>query len=109
MAGAEDLAPRHVEMGSDDPADPDLLAERVLDRVREGAPRARKAAQRAREDPLELLHAAFVEDDRVEVGWIDAGRVETPFDGARRERGVVLAARQPLLLDGGHGHAIDDE
>ena len=45
MLGEEDLRPRDAELGRDDPLDPDLLAERVLHRVREA--RATSAETRA--------------------------------------------------------------
>ena len=83
--------------------------ERVLDRVRKRSPRARKRAQRAGEDPLELQHAALVEDHRVEIRRARARLIEAPLDGAQRKARVVLAPRQPLLLHRRDRHAVDDE
>ena len=106
VAGEEDLAARHAEVRRDDAAHPHLLAERVADRVRERSPRARKGAQRAHQDALELQHAALVEDDRVEIGRRQAGVIEAPLDRLERKAGVVLVARQPLLLHRRGGHAV---
>ena len=38
-----------------------------------------------REDPIELQHAALVEDDGVEVGRIEPGVIQAPFDRRRAE------------------------
>ena len=96
VLGEQDLLPRHAEMRRDDAAHPDLLAERVLDRVRKRSPRARERAQRAGQDPLELQHAALVEHDRVEIGRLEPGAIEAPLDGAdagtpRRSCGATAA------------------
>ena len=72
-------------------------------------PGARKGSQRAREDALELQHAAFVEDDGVEIIGLEACVIQAPFDGCQRKARVVLAARQPLFLNGADGHAVDHE
>ena len=90
VAGEQDLRPRHAEMRRDDAAHPDLFAERVLDRVRKGSPGARKRPQRAGEDPIELQHAALVEDHRVEIGRLEAGVIQAPFDGAERKAASFL-------------------
>src|SRR6185436_2294514 len=37
------------------------------------------------------------------------GVVEAPLDRGEREGRVVLAAREPLLLHGADGNAVDDE
>ena len=37
-------------------------------------PGAGERPQRAGQDPIELQHAALVEDDRVEIGWLEARR-----------------------------------
>src|SRR5262249_58316189 len=63
----------------------------------------------AGEDALELQHAAFIKDDGVEIRGIDAAALETPVDRARREARVIFPPRQPFLLNGGHGHAVDQE
>ena len=49
-----------------------------------------KRPQRTGEDAIELQHAPLVEDHRVEVAWIEARMIQTPFDGAKRKRRVVL-------------------
>ena len=105
----EDLASWNAEVRRDDAANPDFFAERVLHGVRERSPGARESAQRAGEDPLELQHAALVEDDGVEIGRVEPGVIEAPFDRPDREGGVILSARQALLLYGADGHAIDEE
>ena len=103
------FAPRHAEVRRDDAAHPDLFAERVLDRVGKGPPGVGKRPQRAGQDPIELPHAALVEDDGVEIGRIEPGVIQAPFDGRQRKAGVVLAPRQALFLHGADRHAVDDE
>ena len=48
-------------------------------------PRAGERPQRAGQDPLELQHAALVEDDRVEVRRLEPGVIQAPFDRRRAE------------------------
>ena len=90
------------------PLHPDLLAERVLHRPREAAPRAREGAQRHGEDALELEHRLLVEDDRVELARARARRARgttrwRPSGNAasflRRERRSSWTAA--------HRHAVD--
>ncbi len=106
VIGEEDLLPPHAELRRDDAAHPHFLAEGVLDRVWKRPPRSREGAQRAGENPLELEHAALVEDHRIEIRRVEAGVVEAPLDRARRKGGVVLPAREPLLLYGADGRAV---
>src|SRR4051812_48480929 len=94
----EDLVARNIEVRRDDAAHPDLLAERVLDRMWKRFPRPGKRPQRACEDPLELQHAAFVEDDGVEIGCLESAVIQAPLDGRQRESGIVLPARETLFL-----------
>ena len=85
-------------MRRDDAAHPDLLAERVLHRVRKRPPGARERPQRAGEDPIELQHAALVEDHRVEVVRLEPGVIQAPFDGRRaesRRRSCAATAAPP--------------
>ena len=109
VAGEQDLRPWHAEVRRDDAAHPDLFAERVLDGAGKRPPGVRERPQRAGQDPIELPHAALVEDDRVEVGWIETGVIQAPFDGPERKAGVVLVPRQALFLHGADRHAVDDE
>src|ERR1700680_1808355 len=109
MPGEQDLAARHAEVRRDDAADPDLFSERALDGVRKRLPGAGEGPQRAGEDPLEFQHAAFVENDRVEILRIEPGVGQAPFNRRRWKGGVVLAPRQALFLYGTDRHAIDDE
>ena len=109
VPGKQDLLPRHAEIGRDDAAHPHLFAERVPDRVRERTPGLRKRAQRRGEDPVELQHAPFVEDDGVEVRGVESSLLQAPFDGAERKTGVVLPPRQALFLHRAHRQAVDDQ
>src|SRR5258708_40299869 len=47
VLGEQDLAPRHAQVRGNDSAHPDLLAQRVLHRLRERAPGLRIGTQRA--------------------------------------------------------------
>ena len=69
----------------------------------------REGPERAGENPLELQHAALVEDHRVEILRIEPGLIQAPFDRPCRKRGVVLVPRQTLLLHGADRYAVDDE
>src|SRR5262249_52379978 len=109
MVGEEDLVARHAEMRGNDAANPDLLAQRVLDRVRKRSPRTRERAQRAGQDPLELQHAAFVEHDGIEVGWLELRVLEAPLDGLKRKAGVILLPGKTLFLNRADRHAGGDE
>ena len=109
VAGAQDLRPRDVEMRGDDAAHPHFFAERILDGTGERPPGARERPQRAGQDPIELPHAALVEDHRVEVGWLETGVIQAPFDGPERKAGVVLVPRQSFFLHGANRHAVDHE
>ena len=109
VLGEEDPVAAHAELGGDDPLDPELAAERVLHRLREGGPGSREAAERQGEDALELEHRLFVEDDGVELLGLHAGEVEAPLDRGERKGSVVLAPREPLLLHGTDGHAVDEQ
>ncbi len=77
--------------------------------MRKRAPRTWKRAQRGRQDAIELQHRPFVEHHGVQAVGFDPGGSEAPLDRTQREARVVLAAREPFLLNGGDGHAIDDE
>src|SRR5437764_8701611 len=77
--------------------------------MRKRTPRVRKCAQRARQDPLELQHASFVEHDCVEIGWVELRVLEAPLDRADWKPGVVLPTREALFLYGARRHAVDDE
>ena len=103
VPGEEDLPAIDAEVRRDDAAHPDLFAERVLHRMRKRSPRARECPQRAREDPLELQHAALVEDDRIEIAGVELRVVQAPLDRVQREARVVLPPRQALFLDGATG------
>ena len=109
VVGEKDLVSRDSEVGGDDSADPDFLAEGILDGRRKGPPRVRELAQGAGQNALELQHAAFVEDDGVEIRRGQAGVIQAPFDGSGRKGAVVLLSRQPFLLDGADRHAIDQQ
>src|SRR5262249_18226364 len=109
VLGEEDLLARDAEVARDDALDPELLAERVLHRLREAPPRFGESAKRGREDALELEHRLLVEDDRVELLGLEPRLLEAPLDRRERERRVVLAAREALLLNRKGGHAVDDE
>src|SRR5438477_316392 len=108
MRREQNLLARDAEVRGDDAARPHLLAEGVLDRLRERPPRARERAQRAREDAFELQHRALVEHDRVEVARLEVRMREAPLDRAGREARVVLVTREALLLYGADGDAVDD-
>src|SRR5207302_10671923 len=84
-------------------------AQRVLHRAREAAPGAREAAQGHRQDAVELEHRLFVEDHRVELSRLEAGALQAPLDRREREGGVVLAPREPLLLDGADRNSVDHQ
>ena len=96
-----------AEPRGDDPLDPEFAAQRVLHRARKAAPGAREPAQGHRQDPIELEHRLFVEDHCIELLGLDARLLEAPFDGAEREPGVVLAAREALFLHRADRHAVD--
>src|SRR4051812_50046813 len=98
MGREEDLVPPHIEVRRDNPAHPDLLPEGVLDGVGERSPRARKRAKRAGENPVELQHAALVENDRIEIGGGGGGTIEAPLKCRGGERRGVLPPRQPPFL-----------
>src|SRR5262249_9742134 len=86
-----------------------LAAEAVLHRPGKAPPGRGELAQRHREDPLELEHRLLIEDDRVELFRLDAAVLEAPLDCRDRKRGVVLAAREPFLLDGADRNAVHGE
>src|SRR5438105_429404 len=109
MLGEEHLAARDAEVRGDDAAHPYFLAQRVLHRFGKGPPGARKGAEGASKNALELQHRTLVEDDGVERVRLDAGVIETPFDRRQRKRGVALAPRKAFLLDGAVRHAVDDQ
>ena len=103
MLGEEDLRARHIEMGRDDPLDPDLLPERIVHRLREGAPGSREGAERAGHDPVELQHRALVEHHRVERFGLQArlrpGTIRSPPAERRRRscggKTALPAPRRP--------------
>ena len=109
VLGEIDLRARDAEVARDDAFHPELLAERVLHRLREARPRFRERAERGREDALELEHRLLVEDDGVEIFGLELRLIETPFDRVQGKRGVVLLARKALFLDDRDGHAVDHE
>src|SRR5437660_625526 len=77
--------------------------------MRKRTPRVRKRAQRARQDPLELQHAALVEHDGIEIGWVELRVLEAPLDRAEWKTGIILPTREALFLYGAYRHPIDDE
>ena len=107
MFGEQDLLARHAEPRSDDAAHPQLLAQRILHRMGEGAARAREGAQHRGQDAVELQHRPLVEDDGVEFLGLEPGAVEAIFDRAEREGRIVLAPREALLLHRRHRQAVD--
>src|SRR5450432_1015841 len=80
MLSKQDLASRHSQVRRDDSAHPDLLAQRVLHRLRKGAPGSRERAQRAGEDAIELQHWTLVENHRVQFLRLKAAVPQTALD-----------------------------
>ena len=109
MIGAQDLVARHAQMRRNDAADPHLLAQGVLHRLRKRSPRVRKRPQGACQNPLELQHGAFVKHDGIEIGWFELCVFEAPLDGFGRKAGIVLPTRKPLFLHGAHRQAVDHQ
>src|SRR5207248_7920621 len=72
-------------------------------------PGAREAPQGHGQDAIELEHRLLVEDDGVELLGLQAPLLEAPLDRGEREDGVVLAAREPLFLDGADRDAADHQ
>ena len=96
-------------MRRDDAACPDLVAERVLDGLRKRPPGVRERPECAGEDPVELQHAPFVEDDRVEILRLKPAcsrHQSMAPDGKAR---IVLLPREPFFLDGADRYAVDHE
>jgi hypothetical protein len=90
VPGEENLPAIDAEVRRDDAAHPDLFAERVLHGMRERTPRSRECTQRARENPCELEHAAFVEHDGIEVAGVELRVVQAPLDRVQWESRIVL-------------------
>ena len=109
VLGEEDPIARDTQLGGDDSLDPELAAERVLHRVGKASIGAGKGAEQRGENPVELEHRLLVEDDRVELFGLEARLLEAPFDCAQRKAGVVLAAREALLLRGTDGLPVDEQ
>ena len=109
MLGEQDFLARHAQLGRDDAADPQFFAQGVLHGMGEGTPGMGKGAQGAGQYPIEFQHRALVEDDRVEIVGFQAPFFQAPFDRGHGKGRVVLAPREPLLLDRGHRHAVHDQ
>src|SRR5207248_1218977 len=109
MLAEQDPVRADAEPRGDDPLDPELAAQRVLHGAGKAAPGAGEAAQGHGQDAIELQHRLFVEDHRVELLGFEVLLLEAPLDRGEGKRGVVLAAREPLLLDGADRHAVDQQ
>src|SRR6266851_5040754 len=93
----------------DDSLHPELPSEGILHRARKAAPGMREVAQRHRDNALELQERFFVENDRVELLWIEAALLEAPLDRRHRKVRVAFAPGEPLLLDRTDRHPVDQK
>ena len=59
--------------------------------------------------PLELQERLVVEPDVVEVSGAEPSLVQAVVDGLDGKPGVVLGAREPLLLRRGHNATVDQD
>jgi hypothetical protein len=109
VLGEEDLRARHAQVGGDDSLHPQLLPQRVLHRSGKASPGAGKGPKDAGENPLELQHRLLVEDDGVELIGLEPAPLEAPLDRRQWKAGVVLVAREPLLLDGTDRNSVDQQ
>ena len=95
------------------PAQRGLQVELVLEPYRhahqERAEPARDVRKIGFEQSLELEQRLVVEDDAIDFAERYAGFRETVADGIRRETGVVLPAREALLLRSRDDAAVDDQ
>jgi hypothetical protein len=90
MFSEQNLTSGDPQSRRDDAPHPDFLAERVPHGLWKRAPGMRKAAQGARENPIEFQHRSFIEDDGVERFRLEAGMFKTPFNRRQRERRVAF-------------------
>ncbi len=95
------------------PAQQRLQVKLLLEPYRHGRQKRAKAPRRISdvrlEQALEFEQRLVVENDVIDVFEADAGFAQTVLDGAARKAGVVLAAREALLLGGGRDPAVDDQ
>ena len=97
------------ESAPDLPGQVQLLREPLRHCVHERPEAARRVGQVGLEQALELQERLVVEPHIVEVRRLDARLGETAGDGVGREPGIVLRAREALLLRRRDDTAIDEE
>ncbi len=109
MLGEQDVLPRHTQLGRDNAAYPKLLAQGIFHGVWERTPGMGKSAKRTRKDAVEFEHRALIKYHRVELAGFKPGRLKAVFDRAHGKSGIVFAPGEPLFLDRGYRHAVDNQ
>ena len=99
----------NAEMRSDDSLDPQLVAERALHGLGKASPRSWKGSEQSGQDALELEHRFLVEDDRVELSWLDSCLRRGTIRCWREEKTRRSFDVKTFFLNRADRHAVDDQ
>ena len=108
LGGVELAAPECAERAQQRAILPALLAQPFRGSVPKRLPAAGREGEIGGREPAELQVRSLVEDHGVELVEVDPGLVEAVAHGTGGEGGVLLHAREALLLRGGEEAAVLD-
>ncbi len=109
MLAEQHLAFVALDLAADVVRHPQLLAEPERHRHQVRLPAQRRRCHVGLEEPRELDERLLIEPDVVDLRRRDAGFTQAVLDRLVRKRGVVLLAREALLLRGRDNAAVLDQ